>query len=85
MVLRAITRLWLQRKGALVSRERMPGQVSLRHLELNPCLVSIFKATEDGTVKMQPMVHWKDIDLQWKDELLEGDGNVVVGNFKKDD
>jgi len=34
---------------------------------------------------MQPMVHWKDVDLQWKDELVEGDGNVVVGNFKKDD
>ena len=46
---------------------------------------NIFKATEDGTVKMQPMVHWKDVDLQWKDEQVEGDGNVVVGNFKKDD
>lgn len=46
---------------------------------------SIFNSSEDGTVKMRPMVQWKDVDLQWKDETVDSDGNVVVGNFKKDD
>ena len=40
---------------------------------------------EDGTVKMQPIAHWQDVDLHWKEETPSGDGNVVVGNFKKDD
>lgn len=39
---------------------------------------------EDGTLKLNPVIHWKDVQLHWTaDEVKEG--NVVVHDFKKDD
>lgn len=38
----------------------------------------------DGTLKMNPTIHWKDVNLHWTADDIE-EGNVVVGNFKKDD
>lgn len=38
----------------------------------------------DGTLKMNPTIHWKDVNLHWTADDIES-GNVVVGNFKKDD
>jgi len=38
----------------------------------------------DGTLKMNPTIHWKDVNLHWTADGIE-EGNVVVGKFKKDD
>jgi len=46
---------------------------------------SVMKSQEANTVKMQPVVSWHDVDLQWKDDTPNGSGNVVIADFKKDD
>lgn len=39
---------------------------------------------ENGILKMNPTIHWKDVQLHWTADEVEA-GNVVVGKFKKDD
>lgn len=39
---------------------------------------------ENGALKLNPTIHWKDVELHWVADEVEH-GNVVVGNFKKDD
>jgi hypothetical protein len=46
---------------------------------------SVLKSKKANTVKMQPVVSWHDVDLQWKNDSPTGSGNVVIADFKKDD
>ena len=42
------------------------------------------KGNKDGVLKLNTMLFWKDINLQWDAEVPQED-NIVVGKFKKDD